>query len=228
MNASTLGFPALRSDRLGTDIPTGTWTRYGRFEPEKTLYLFRSTRFDDGHAAGGMLAFYVDDYRLEGLWTKRKVYLRQLVDQNWRYLVAPNFSLWADDHPVRQQYNLLRSRELALEWQDAGLNVAPDLNWSDERSFEWCFDGIPHGCPVAYCQSRNIREDTSAAFLAGLREALRIVAPQTLVLYGKASWLADSALPTGSTKYVRLPAFIDGMKAGFKARTAASAGPSLE
>lgn len=173
--------------------------------------MFRSGRFDD-RKAGGTLGFYCDDYRLEPLWTKREMYLDVFLDQQWGQLVAPDFSLWADAPIIEQAWNVYRSRTLAREYQDAGIPVCPNLGWSTPESYEFCFEGIPQGCPVAFCQARNIRKDTSAAFLAGLHEAVRRIAPVNLVIYGKTSWLADSMLPAGPC-YFRLRAPIDEMKA---------------
>ncbi|MBK5938304.1 hypothetical protein CCR96_03275 [Halochromatium roseum] len=41
-----------------------------------------------------------------------------------------------------QLWNTYRSRWLGRFWQEGGLRVIPTVNWSDQRSFTFCFDGI--------------------------------------------------------------------------------------
>jgi hypothetical protein len=216
VNASQLGIPELRDDCLGTMVPTRTWAKYGRFEPDETFYVFRSSGRFDGRQAGGMLGFYANDYQLEALWTKREYYIDILAEQQWGCLVSPNLSLWADAPLSEQIWNVYRSRWLARAWQDAGTPVVPDLNWSTPESYEFCFEGIPFAPPVACVNTRNVRRDTSAAFLAGLREAVDRIEPDTILLYGKSSWLTEAMLPAGPN-YVRLQPVMDALKTAARA-----------
>ena len=44
-----------------------------------------------------------------------------------------------------QIYNQYRKHWLAAYWQLNGITVYPTISWSDENSYEWCFDGEPRG-----------------------------------------------------------------------------------
>ncbi len=194
MDVSALGIPSLRDDRLADLVPSNTWHRYGRFTPTHTLYIFRTGRFEE-RKSGGTLGFYTDDYRLEALWTRRESYRDLFAKQQWDGLIVPDFSLWADDPMAEQIWNVYRSRALARMWQDVGVSVAPNLSWSTKASYEFCFEGIPQACPVAFCQARTIRATERDAFMDGLGEAVNRISPRAVVLYGNASWLLDRDLP---------------------------------
>lgn len=148
MDVSSFGFPAMRDDRLSDLIPQETFHRYGRPVSSRTLYIFRTSRFED-RGEGGTLGFYVYDYRLEALWNRRESYRDLFLAQRWGALISPDFSLWADAPMAEQIWNVYRARTLTREWQDAGISCAPNLSWSTPASFEFCFEGIPFGCPVA-------------------------------------------------------------------------------
>ncbi len=188
-------------------IPAQTWHRYGRFDPASTFYLFRASRFET-KPPGGTLGFYCDDFRLEALWTRRAGWGRDFIRQQWGTLVAPDFSLWTDDPPAVQIWNVYRSRYLARMWQDAGIPVMPNLSWAGPDSYEFCFDGLPEQPPVAWCQTRSVRKPDRPLFIAGLTEAVRRTAPKNIVLYGSAAWLKQAQLPAGPI-YHTLSAVID-------------------
>ena len=206
------GIPSLSTDpaHLSALVPILTWHRYGRFKPAQTFYLFRSGRFDD-RSIGGTLGFYVDDYRLESLWTRRKLYTRKLARDSWGAVVMPDFSLWRDSPRAQQIWNVYRSRVLACEWQAAGVVVAPNLSWSDEESYEYCFTGMPVHAPVVFCQARSLRARDRDMFRQGLRAAVERLVPRHVVFYGQARWLTSGDLPAGP-RYTRLISAIDGVR----------------
>jgi hypothetical protein len=57
----------------------------------------------------------------------------------------PDFSLYPDWPIAAQLWNTYRSRWLGRYWQQGGLPVIPTVNWSDQRSFPFCVDGIETG-----------------------------------------------------------------------------------
>ena len=58
--------------------------------------------------------------------------------------------------------------------------------WSDEKSFEWCFDGEPVDGTVAVSsvgtqKSKNAKQ----LFLNGYNEMVKRLNPKTIIFYGK-------------------------------------------
>jgi hypothetical protein len=58
--------------------------------------------------------------------------------------------------------------------------------WSDDRSFDWVFDGMPIGGTYALgATGFDIDDTTRHGFYTGLFEAIRCLKPDTLLVYGR-------------------------------------------
>jgi hypothetical protein len=147
------------------------------------------------------LGFYVWDERLEALWRNPERATTRLLSAGVGAVIEPDFSLWADAPLVEQLFNVYRMRLLGRQWQEAGLSVIPNLAWSDDRSFPFCFTGIPVGAPVVACECRTPggNDADRRRFLAGLTEGVKQGQPEHVLIYGgkeHAFWLSGN-LPTG-------------------------------
>ena len=85
--------------------------------------------------------FYLDDYQFERVWASPTRYVKLL--RQYSCVLSPDFSLYTDMPMAMQIWNTYRSRLLGQYWQDNGINVIPTVSWSDERSYSFCFDGLP-------------------------------------------------------------------------------------
>lgn len=57
--------------------------------------------------------------------------------------------------------------------------------WSDEQSFEWCFDGEPMGSTVAVSSvGTQASAENKQRFLAGYLEMMKRLCPDTVIFYG--------------------------------------------
>ncbi len=203
-----LDIPSLRADRLAAVVPSATYAGGSSADPAHTLFVYRSCAL--ARARGGTLAFYVDDYRLDPLWRRPRHYTELFLHHGIAALIEPDFSLWTDDPLAVQVFNVYRTRALGRYWQDAGLPVIPSLGWSDERSFSFCFAGIPQEAPVVACECRTPggNDEDRRAFLRGLAEGVRQVQPVHILVYGGYEhrfWLHDH-LPPGPA-YTMLPSW---------------------
>jgi hypothetical protein len=194
------GIPSLRAVRLATEIPTRTFAGGLVTDPTTTLFLWRTGTFPQT-ARGGVLGFFVDDYRFECLWRQPTRYAEQFVTAGWGAIIEPDFSVWADRPLVEQLFNVYRMRTLGRLYQEHGLWLIPNVTWSTEPSFPFVFTGIPYQAPVVACECRTAgqRDDDRRAFLRGLQEAVRQLQPQHVLLYGGVEhsfWLTGH-LPTG-------------------------------
>jgi len=132
-----------------------------------------------------ILAFYVDDWRFEGMWTNPVPSLARLKTFGLKYAVTPNFSLYGDFPMAVQLFNVYRSRWVGCAMQEAGIQVIPDIQWSNEASFEYCFLGIPHKVPCVSIQfqTRGSEEELELRE-KGLDKMMGEINPQSLILYG--------------------------------------------
>ncbi|MCI8469347.1 MAG: DUF4417 domain-containing protein [Eggerthellaceae bacterium] len=127
--------------------------------------------------------FCIDDYQFERVWRNPGGYLETL--RMFDCVVCPDFSVYTDMPYPMKLWNIYRSRALGHWWQSEGLTVVPNVTWSDESSFPYCFDGIPKGGTI-FISTVGVTRDKNARRLAliGMEEALSRIGPSRLLLYG--------------------------------------------
>lgn len=128
-----------------------------------------------------ILHFYIDDYHFERCWVSPAHYIDHL--KKFKYVISPDFSLYSDLPVAHQIWNCYRNRLLSAYWQAKGVRIIPNVSWSDEKSFEWCFDGIPQSSIVAI--STVGISTHKEAFLRGYRKMIELLKPTQIIVYGK-------------------------------------------
>lgn len=138
------------------------------------------------HPEDKICHFYVDDYQFERVWNHPEKYVPVL--SRFKAVLAPDFSMYIDFPKAVQIFNNYRKMWCAAYWQEHGITVIPTICWSDEESFEWCFDGVPKHSLV--CISTvggfgNHGEHNKKAWLAGYEKCLEVLDPSEIFLFGK-------------------------------------------
>lgn len=129
------------------------------------------------------LHFFVDDYQFERLWNAPEKYLDLI--KSFEAVLTPDFSLYMDMPLPIQQWNEYRRRALGNYWQRNGVTVIPTLSWSDERSYGFCFDGLPKYSTVASSTVGVKRDDLAKeTWFSGMRDAMKRLEPSQVLLYG--------------------------------------------
>ena len=83
-----------------------------------------------------------------------------------------------------QIWNTYRNRALAFWMQNNGMAVIPNVRWGDERTYEFCFDGIPQNSVVATSTNGCIQNKIDRIyFKQGLKEMVSRLAPTAIVNY---------------------------------------------
>lgn len=151
--------------------------------------------------AGKGVHFFLDDYQFNRVWNDPDKYLPML--RQFRCVLSPDFSLYTDFPRALQIYNHYRKHWLAAYWQENGIHVIPTVCWSDESSFEWCFDGEPIGGAVAVSAiGTQMRREDKEAFMVGYNEMMDRLHPEVVLFYGR--------VPDGCKgNIVEIPAFQD-------------------
>lgn len=160
------------------------------------------------------LHFFIDDYQFLRLWTNPDAYLGLL--RKFKCVCTPDFSTYTDFPKAIQIYNHYRKHWLGAYWQANGINIIPTISWSDESSFDWCFDGEPTSGLVAVSSvGTQMSEETRKAFMLGYNEMLTRLNPSGIIFYG--------FVPKGCTgNIIPLATFQDGLKQRMKAREASN------
>lgn len=127
--------------------------------------------------------FFIDDYQFMRLWKNPDAYLDML--GQFQAVCTPDFSTYTDFPKAIQVYNHYRKHWLGAYWQEHGVKVIPTISWSDEASFDWCFDGEPMGGMVAVSSvGTQGSKRASELFEAGYNEMKRRLEPSVIVMYG--------------------------------------------
>ncbi|OYD65972.1 UNVERIFIED_ORG: ParB-like nuclease family protein [Burkholderia sp. CF145] len=184
--------PEFRRDMLA-DIPAGLDSWAGRDatpDDGKTnwLWQWRSDSLRGMPRERFMIGFYVDDTRFECLWDAPAEYVGKMLNLGCTVALSPNYSLWADQALAVQLWNTYRARWVGRYLQEAGIAVIPDVNWSLDASFEFCFLGIPVGAPAISVQLQTLNNPQEVVNAArGLGVALERLKPERVLVYGYTS-----------------------------------------
>ena len=129
--------------------------------------------------------FYEHDVNFERLWHNPKQYLAKL--KKFKGIISPDFSLYRNMPLCMQMWNTYRGRAIAVWLQNNGVEIIPNVRFNDERTYEFCFDGIEKFKTVAVgthgCIKNRIDKDY---FKDGLAEVVRRLSPRTIIVYGAA------------------------------------------
>ena len=111
------------------------------------LIGFDKTHLEDNNHLGRMVHFFLYDYRFERVWKNPDKDIEKL--SRYRAVLSPDFSMYLEMAPVMQIYNVFRNRWCGAYWASKGIRVIPSVNWGDESTFDFCFQGIEKGSTVA-------------------------------------------------------------------------------
>ena len=138
----------------------------------------------------GVLGFSYD-YVLENLATHIEKYVSSL--SNYKCFGEPDFSVKIGDPLACAVSSTFRSHNIAYYLQEMGCPIIPTMKWSDETSYDVCFDGYEKGGAVLVSTMGVLRDERSHMYFAnGFKEMLKRISPDTVVLYGEnKEWISD-------------------------------------
>jgi hypothetical protein len=121
----------------------------------------------------------MDDVKFDRVLRYPKYYAPLM--QQYKQALSPDSSLYTNMPLAKQIDSVFRRRYCSACWQSQGITVIPAVGWGDERSFEFCFDGIEQGAVVAVSAlgSKKIKEP----WLAGFKTMCEIIHPDKVICY---------------------------------------------
>ena len=130
--------------------------------------------------------FYYDDFKFINAWRDPDCYVERL--RAFKAVVSPDFSMYTDFPLALQIMACYRRQWVGAYWQSLGIDVIPDVIWGDERSYEFCFDGIPKRSVVAV-SSVGIKRDSewggpNGLWKKGYGMMLERLEPTAILYYG--------------------------------------------
>lgn len=184
--------PSLREDMLMEEIPPGLRTWGGRDatpDDGKSWFLYN-------YSLGGIkelpfdrtvLAFNTHDAKFEGWWETPAWYTCRVIAKGCRHAIVPDFSFYYTQPRVMHLFNVYRSMWLGRFFQEAGMKVAPRLqfDYKDPNTLDIALRNIPVGCPVLATSQQNIEDEKvdGPKVTKLLKEALDAVKPKSLIYY---------------------------------------------
>lgn len=135
--------------------------------------------------AGKIVHFFLDDAQFVRVWNAPDKYIDLL--RGFRAVMTPDFSTYTGMPKALQLYNHYRKHWCGAYWEKLQMKVIQTISWSDESSFEWCFEGEATGRAVAISSvgTQNAPE-ARRLFLAGFEAMMERLHPSQVLCYGKA------------------------------------------
>ena len=157
------------------------------FPPIDKMLSYHDTRLHDNRAETQSLLvhFFKDDYRFEHLYyekNEKRDFDRIKKLAQYSAVCTPDFSVYPEMSLPLQRMQVFKNRWCGAHWQDKGLLVVPTVTWADQRSFEFCFDGLPQHAILAVstvgCKKYPV------PFLRGYTKMLEVLQPEIIFCYG--------------------------------------------
>lgn len=147
---------------------------------EKIEFIsFNDTKLNDDKNKHKTVHFFTYDWLFEKVYEDAEKQLEKL--RQYRYLLSPDFSIFTNMPLALQIESIFKNRWCGAYWQSKGLKVIPTVSWGDEKSFDFCFDGIEKGSVVAVCT--YYRENCEREFMLGYNEMLKRIKPSKIICY---------------------------------------------
>lgn len=127
--------------------------------------------------------YYEHDKEFSTVLTGTKTHLDLL--KQFDGVITPDCTMMIGQAPCLQQANTYMNRAVGYYLQKNGIPVIPNVRWSDESSFGYCFLGIPyhsivsistHGCITSREERRMFKTGLSAMMLK--------LQPHTVLVHG--------------------------------------------
>lgn len=147
-----MGFPELHAGRIMSvpenwDVWGGPAFQYK--DPDVFLYLWgRSDSIRGLDTSRTVIGFYVDEFRFESFWDNPSRQTAKLINGNVRGAIMPHYGMYPEFPQVVRLFQRYKSLWLGRYFQEAGLDILPDLQLSIQDE-DYYLLGMPQGAPFA-------------------------------------------------------------------------------
>lgn len=136
----------------------------------------------DKDPAGKAVHFFLDDYQFERLWNRPKQYIDKL--RQYVCVCSPDFSPMPHMPFATQIFNHYRKHWVAAFLQENGVTVIPTVRAaSDEKSFEYAFEGEPQESIVMYSAQWTQNKDNIKISQKEYDEMIKRLNPSKIFVY---------------------------------------------
>ncbi len=147
---------------------------------------------------------FCDDYQFERLWTGLDFYLHFIL--RLQGFISTDFSLYRDYSDDALIWNCYRNRCMAYAIQQAGGKMIPTAGFGPERTWDWCFDGLPANSSLAITTNGTLDDpEARRIFVGGVDALVCSKHPKNLIVCGKYPIWLDTKYP--GVNIVGIPSF---------------------
>lgn len=127
--------------------------------------------------------FYVHDKFFQSVLTSTYKYVDLL--KQYDGVITPDPTMFIQNSPCLLETSTYFNRAIGFYLQKQGIPVIPNIRWTDEDSYEYCFLGVPkysivsistHGC----CKSKDEKERMKH----GIRKMIEVLEPSDIIVHG--------------------------------------------
>lgn len=131
----------------------------------------------------GYIHFYIHDKVFQTFIANVKNYLHLLSEYDG--VITPDCSIAIGQQSYLQMTNTYFNRAIGAYLQKYGIPVIPNVRWGDEKTYSFCFNGIPKHSIVAISTHGCIKTNAQKLiFRNGLAKMIEILAPTDVLVYG--------------------------------------------
>ena len=151
----------------------------------------------------GYIHFYIHDKGFASVITSTKKYLELF--RQYDGIITPDPTMMIDNSLCLLKVSTYYNRAIGFYLQRNGIPVIPNIRWTNEKSYSFCFLGVQkygivsistHGCCKTAKQKKMFRD--------GLLKMLEVLEPKTVLVHGCMPKKVFEGLE-GKTKFVRYP-----------------------
>ena len=100
-------------------------------------------------------------------------------------VISPDCTMLVNQAPCIQQTNTYFNRAVGFYLQKQGIPVIANIRWSDEKSFDYCFLGVPKHTIVCISTHGCLRSKRDKdLWRIGTEEMLRVLEPSEVLVHG--------------------------------------------
>jgi len=127
--------------------------------------------------------FYMHDKYFAPVLTATDRYLDLFKEHDGA--LTPDCTMLIGQSKCLQETNTYLNRAVGFYLQKQGIPVIPNIRWSDERSYEYCFLGVPKHYIVSVSTHGCIRSNQQKeCFKSGLYAMLETLEPRDVLVHG--------------------------------------------
>jgi hypothetical protein len=127
--------------------------------------------------------FYEEDSKILPFDRNPRNYFLRL--SQFKGVIGCDFSMYRDMPFSQQVSQTFRNRSLTFWLQNHGIPIVPNIRYGDERSYRFCFDGIPENSIVSIgTHGCTKKRDDINYHIKGVLETIKRLKPEAILFYG--------------------------------------------